>query len=240
MIDATGASALMNDRSGAEAGDATASVDVTFVAEDGIVRLSVAMDSGSRRLIIRQAQHTGSVDALTGRVLDRFCTIIAGRPLQEAADHGAIYTAAALPDDCAAVPGIRTPRNAGPAFELAERLIRKVHAAARHHFGVGHRENAWYLRPDADWLAKNEAEQATRIKPIVAGFLRTSRLAEGDVWICRIERGTRVTIAFSDSVSYAAKPELMMVLEQRLRRETGNPIELFMEEMKDANRIRRL
>jgi hypothetical protein len=60
------------------------------------------------------------------------------------------------------------------------------------------------------------------------------------MWISRIERGTRVTIAFADGVPYAVKPTLMMMLERRLRKETGIPLELFMEEMKDVNKIRRL
>ena len=212
----------------------------TFTGSEDGIKLSVSVDSGSSRLIIREARHEGSTDAVTARVLDKLCTIIVGRPLQEAADHGAVYIAAALPEDCAPITGIRTPRNAGPAFVLAELLMRKVHAAARHHFNVGHRENAWYVRPTADWLSKDETSQAEVLKPIITAFLRANGSGKDEIWICRIERGTRVTIAFGDKVSYAVKPKLMMLLEQRLRRETGNPLELFMEEMKDANKIRRL
>ena len=228
--------ALMNDRPA----DATGGVMLTFVGMEDGIRLSIDVDCSSNRLIVREARHEGAADPLTKRVLDKLCTIIVGRPLQEAADHGAIYTAAALHEDCAPITGIRTPRNAGPAFAMAERLVRKVHAVARQHFNVGHRENAWYVRPNADWLSKDEVSQAEVLKPIIASFLRTNDLGEDDIWIRRIERGTRVTIAFGDTVSYTVKPDLMMTLEQRLRRETGNPLELFMEEMKDANNIRRL
>lgn len=213
---------------------------LTFSGAKGAVRLTVGVDGGSSRLIVREANHEGAADALTARVLDKLCAIIVGRPLQEAADHGAVYTTAALPEDCAPVNGIRTPRNAGPAFALAERLMRQVHAAAREHFNIGHRENAWYLRPNADWLSKDEPAQAVAIKPIIADFLKANGLLDDDIFISRIERGTRVTIAFSENVTYKTKPKLMMSLEQQLRRETGNPLELFMDEMKDANKIRRL
>jgi hypothetical protein len=235
MSDTTAATPPVNDSLVADGGSI-----LTFVGAQGGFRLLVGVDGGSNRLIVREARYEGAMDAVTVRVLDRLCTIIIGRPLQEAADHGAIYTAAALPEDCVPTSGIRTPSNAGTAFVLAERLIRLVHAAARQHFDLGHRENAWYVHPSADWLSKDEASRAEVLKPIIATFLRANKLSEDDIWICQIEKNTRVTIAFSEKVHYAVKPKLMMVLEQKLRRQTGNPLELFMEEMKDANRIRRL
>jgi hypothetical protein len=78
------------------------------------------------------------------------------------------------------------------------------------------------------------------IKPFMADVLRAHGLMEEDAWISRIERGRRLTIAFGDKVAYAIKPRLMLVLERRIRHETGDPLEFFMEEMKDANSIRRL
>jgi hypothetical protein len=211
-----------------------------FTGSEGAIRLSIGVDTGSDSLIVRDARHEGVTDASTRRALDKLCTIVVGRPLQEAGDHGAIYAADALPADRAPVRGIRTPRNAGSDFVLAERLLRQVHASARQHFNIGHRENGWYLRPSANWLAQDETAQASSIKPIIASFLRTNGLRDGDIFISRIEGGTRVIVGFSEHVIYRMKPKLMMTLEQQLRRETGNPLELFMDEMKDANKIRRL
>jgi len=235
MNETTAADAPVDDRSAAEGGRIR-----TFVGAQDAIRLSVGVDRGNDRLIVREARHVGATESVVLRILDKLCAIIIGRPLQEAADHGAAYVAAALPEVCAPVSGIRTPSNAGPGFVLAERLIRQVHAAARIQLNIGHRENSWYVRPNADWLSKDEAAQAEVLKPTIANFLCEAGLGEDDVWISGIERNTRVTIAFSDKVHYAVKPELMMQLEQRLRQRTNNPLELFMEEMKDANRIRRL
>jgi hypothetical protein len=209
-------------------------------AEDEGVKLSVGIDGSSRRLMIKTAEHHGARSAVETRTLDALCALVVGRPLQEAADHGAIYAMAALPNDCRKVDGIPTPTNAGAHFVLAQRLIRGIHAAARAKFQIGHRDNAWYLRPKADWLAMTELQQAEQVKPIIAAFLRENGLSEQDAWVSRIERGTRLTIAFSDGVSYSRKPALLMALETKLRGQTGDPLELFMDEMKDANKIRRL
>jgi hypothetical protein len=210
----------------------------TFLAEESGVRLTVEVDGP--RLTVISASFGGARDAGEHRVFERFSSLIIGKPLQEAADHGALYTATSLPDDCAPVEGIRTPRNAGPAFALAERLIRDIHAAARERFTATSRDNNWYPGPSAAWLAKSEVEQAALIKPFIADAMRGCGLPVDDAWISRIERGRRLTIAFADTVSYTLKPGLMMGLERRLRREMGEPLEIFMEDMKDANAIRRL
>jgi hypothetical protein len=207
-----------------------ASEVLIFEGVEGSVRLRVGIDLASSRLMIHEATHAGTADPLTKRTLDRLCEIIVRRPIQEAADHGAIYVAAANPEDCSPVAGIRTPRSAGRAFAMAEQV----------HLNVGHRENAWYLRANERWLAQNESAQADVIKPIIIGFLKSNGLDDDVIFISRIERGTRVTIGFSEHVSYKIKPKLLMGLEKVLRRETGNPLELFMDEMKDANQIRRL
>lgn len=217
------------------AGDAEA----VFSAELDGVRLTLHLNSRDDRCIIRQASFSGARTAEEHSVLENLCAVVAGRPLQEAADHGVIYVAAQSPL-AAKVVGIRTPQNAGPPFAFAQQLIRRAFAAAQVQSQVEYRENRWYVDADANWLAKSEAEQASILKPIVARFLHAKGKSDDDLWISCIERDTRVTVAFGTSVHYATKPGLLMDLERRLRAETGEPLELFMEEMKDANRIRRL
>jgi len=223
-----------------EAAPSTGGRQEQHTGEEAGIELRVTIDAGSTQLTVLEAQYTGAGDPLAAEVLDTMCKIIVGRPLQEAADHGAIYAVKALSERAAKVPGILTPRNAGAQFALAERLIRRVHASATGPAQPGPRNNAWHLAPARDWVAKSEAEQADVLKPVIAEFLSQKGLAGGDLWISRIERRIRVTVAFSDAVDYAAKPGLLMELERRLRDVAGNPIELFMEELKDANKIRRL
>jgi hypothetical protein len=220
-------------------GAAVGAGEAVFSAELDGVRLTLRLDARDDQRIIRQASLSGARTAEENSVLETLCAIVVGRPLQEAADHGVIYIAAQSPL-AAKVAGIRTPQNAGPIFAFAQRLIRNVFAAANAQSQVAYQENRWYVSADANWLAKSEAEQASILKPVVARFLHAKGQSEDDLWISRIERGTRVTVAFGASVHYAAKPRLLMDLERRLRAETGEPLELFMEEMKDANRIRRL
>jgi hypothetical protein len=55
-----------------------------------------------------------------------------------------------------------------------------------------------------------------------------------------IEGNIRVLVAFAEGVGYQAKPGLLMASERKLRAATGNRLEVFAEEMRDGNRIRRL
>lgn len=214
--------------------------EMRFIAREGSVELCVVVDSSSHRLLIKSTTYAGTRDPLESEVLDVFGTIVKGRPLQEAADHGPIYTVEALAHRAAKVPGIRSPRNSGPQFALVERLIRSVHGEARNQLNIGHRENGWYIKASSDWLAKSDAERIETIKPLIGGFLRENGLADDEIWISLIERAIRVTVAFKDTVPYDLKPGLMLALERKLRATTASPIELFMEELKDANKIRRL
>jgi hypothetical protein len=53
-------------------------------------------------------------------------------------------------------------------------------------------------------------------------------------------RKTRVVVGFGEGVELDRKPPLLRALEQVLRRESGEQLEVFMEEMRDQNRLRRL
>ena len=214
--------------------------ELAFAASEAGTRLSVVIAADSTRHIIVRARHAAARSPAERAALDRLCARIEGRPMQEAAEHGAIYAIAEPAFGTAPVAGIRTPRNAGAAFALAEKLIRATHAAVLAHFGTKQRESRWYIQPKAAWLAMPEAKQIEALKPAVLEFLAGQGISAADMWITRVERGTRVTLDFSESVYYARKPKLLMDLERHLRTVTGDPLEVFMEEKKDANKIRRL
>lgn len=213
---------------------------LAITAEQSGVRLEVTLTVAPSSSTIATAGHHGARTEQERQVLDELCRVIAGRPPQEAAEHGTLYVMKALPQLCAKVSGIVTPRNAGAEFGLAERLIREIATKARAQLNEKQLKNLWYERASRGWRDKTEADQAVAAKPILAALLGDSGFGSDDAWISRIERGTRLTIDFSPSVSYASKPTFMMQLEKRLRSAIGEPLEVFLDEVKDANKIRRL
>jgi hypothetical protein len=113
-------------------------------------------------------------------------------------------------------------------------------AKAIKEFDADYRDNSWYVQPSSDFKRKSEQEQADILKSHLQNFIKLNNLSHDDIWICEIERSRRVTISFSDNVPYRDKPSLVMRFEKFLRDITGDPLEIFVEEMRDVNKGRRL
>jgi hypothetical protein len=211
-----------------------------IIAMDG-VSLQLKVTKPQNRWIVAAARHDGAMPPLSG-VLDVFCQEIEGKPLQEAADHGAIYALERLRGDALArpVPGILTPRSAGSAFTCCEKLIRSI--MAEHSRKTGDRDIANFWNPpiSAEWRAKSDAERIAALQVITSKFSAARGLTPDALRISEIDKTRRVVVEFGPEISYLDKPELLMRLEMDIRQTTGDRLELFMAEAKDSNTIRRL
>lgn len=215
--------------------------------ENGEELLAAEDDGRHLQLVVRKgtivgAVHRGAADPAERAVLDVFCQILEGLPMQEAADHAGHHLVARLrdPDEPAPVPGILTPWNADPLFRRALRLVRRAHADRAARQAAGSRENFWNPAISRDWLRLGELEQMARVEEVLTAFRAEQDLQDGDLVVVGVENNIRVLLAFAGEVGYGRKPGLLMAFEARLRAATGDRLEVFAEEMKDDNRIRRL
>lgn len=192
--------------------------------------------------IIQRACHRQAPNPVARVGLDVFCQTIEDMPMQEAAEHGAIYALHRLRDWQTPLPvrGILTPGNAGPIFALPIRLIRDIATAYQAATGVSFDWN-FHDRPfSTRWLGLSKAEKLAHIAPLVARFRATMGLGERDLEVHEIDKHDRLVVTFSDLVRFDRKPQLLMDLEQDIRRRTGERIELFLDVVKDRNQLRRL
>jgi len=231
-------------RHATKAGDVTvAEHGRSYSATEDGVTLSVCLVRGRGSWTVAQARYRVPGDAaeLTG-VLEAFCRAIEGLPLQEAADHGAIHACnglrASVPQPL--VAGIHTPRSMGAAFMRCERLMRAVLAQYRTVSDDRETRNFWNPALSQQWRLKTAEQQLESLRPVVENFRKSQGLAESEIWVARIEKMRRVVIDFGESVDAARKSALLMDLERAVRTATGERLELYMEELKDNNRIRRL
>jgi hypothetical protein len=206
-------------------------------AEEG-TRLQVVVKRGK----ILRAAHQGAEDPAARAVLDVFCQTIEGLPLQEAADHAGHHMVARLRNgvDTRPVPGILTPWNADPLFHPPIRLLRRILADHRERHGIESLENFWNPTISKDWLRLDEGAQCARLEAMLADFLAEQGLVEGDMQVVGVERNIRVLLAISGDLDYRRKPSLLLAFERKLRAATGDRLEVFAEEMKDDNKLRRL
>lgn len=191
---------------------------------------------------VHAARHAGARDEALQRLLDVFCHAIEGLPLREAADHGAIHALERLRQESSslAIRGIVTVRSAGSGFLVCETLIRGVLHEHERRAGPVPIQNFWNPPLSETWRGMDTSARLTALKPIIDEFRAAASLAETDLWLVRIERMARIVIGFGAAVSHDQKPILLRKLESAVRRKTGNRLELYMEEMKDDNTIRRL
>jgi hypothetical protein len=224
------------------AGDFTAKEGETYAATENGLTLRLRVRKPRDRWTVIEARHSGATDPLLRGVIDTFCQVVEGLPLQEAADHGAIHALERLRGDPLArpIPGILTPRSAGTAFTSCERLIRSILAQLEAQDGAQDHANFWNPALSAYWREMSDAARIAALQPVIESFRGAHGLAADDLWVDRIEKARRVIIGFSAKVGYTAKPSLLMRLEVDIRQTTGNRLELFMAEAKDSNAIRRL
>ena len=209
-----------------------------FEAAENGTRLELAVCRGK----IVHAAHRGAQDPAQRAVLDTFCRVVEGLPMQEAADHAGHHAVARLrdPDADSPVSGILTPWNAGDLFHEPIRLLRAAHSDYRARHGIESAENLWNPTISKDWLRLDESAQIAHLAPVLKDFLAAEALAPGDAQVVAVEHNIRVVLAFADHVEFDRKPQFLMDFERVIRAATGDRLEVFAEEMKDSNKIRRL
>jgi hypothetical protein len=214
---------------------------VVYTATADGISLQIRLTQARDQWVVAEARHSGAAGAMCG-VLDTFCQIIEGLPFQEAADHGAIHAIERMRADPLArpVPGILTPHSAGTAFTCCETLIRGM--LSQHATAIGEQstQNFWNPTLSPAWRSKTDEQRRVSLDPVLDTFRQSAGLGAQDLWIAGIEKTRRVVIGFGPNVGYQDKPSLLMRLEIQIRQITGDRLELFMEEAKDSNQIRRL
>src|SRR5581483_3442988 len=215
---------------------------VWSATEDGVT-LSVSVASGNKTGLVAGARYqlADGAPEITG-VLEVFSATIEGLPLQEAADHGTVHACERLRQSIAAplVKGIHTPASMGTAFRRCNRLIRNIAAQFRAAIGDGNNRNFWNPPLSRGWRLQAAGEQLAVLQAVVAEFCAESSVAAGSICAVRVEKARGGVIDFSEDFAAARKPRALMQLERLVRARTGEMLEIFMEELKDNNRIRRL
>jgi len=212
-------------------------LDVLRVQAQG-VELELAVDPRTHG--IRHAAFTGAPTGHRG-LMERFCALLEGVPLLDAADHAVIRLEFALREHWSRrpVPGIVTPRAADPCFELPLSLIREALAAYRARTGYADRTSTWDAGPSARWTALAPAERRDAIRAAVHPVLAERGRSIDDVEVVAIEFDVRLVMRIH-AAGDSGRPQLAMDLERAVRDAIDPRLEVVLEEVRDRNKLRRL
>lgn len=218
--------------------------DIPLLADAGVqlvcgaiedVTLSLAVDPQSSCIV--RASFAGAADRLEVGVLEALCTVIEGLPLLEAADHGVLRLERALREGSAPVPGIATPRAVAGAFDRPHALLRDALANARGVLDIPALTSSFDPGPGPRWRSLDAAARADAIATTVATFTRAHALPADTFALVAVEHDVRLVFR---AESVPGLPSLVMALERSIRADIDPRLEVYLEEIRDRNKLRRL
>ena len=172
-------------------------------------------------------------------ILKTFTKHCIGYSLRESAEHSAIYTVSE------ALRG--TPRNASqgidsvtmlsPAIAQAQALLRKAYKEHKND------EDGWNYEDrglSSAWMAQSKDEQREKILPVQLRYLQQKGHAEDIISLTEIDTYGRLFYEFQEGTPSGIKPALLMGLESFFQETLQERLEVFLTEMKDQHKLRRL
>jgi hypothetical protein len=205
--------------------------------EDATLRLAVTPATRT----VQRATHQGAIGASRG-VLDAWCAVIEGLPVEEACEHGVHRVMDLLRDPEAPPPvrGVITPRNASPLFfdllDASHRLMR----AFVEHTGEPVPDSTYHAPPSPRWAAMSDADRIAEIREALVLVCAALGLDPTSVEASGMRGVAKVRFDFADSVPIGARGGALLRIEAELQRRVEPSLIVEREAQKDLNKIRRL
>ena len=218
-------------------------------ARDGLVAAEGVLGNVRLRLLaspttqlISSAGFTGVADDISRGLLEALSELAPGLTVHELADHGAIHLETALRDPALtkAHSGIRLARAADPAFRWIEALTRAALADWRAKTGYSASANEFDFSPRPQWLAAEDTSRLAWLSKAIAEIGQSERLDVSGIVINRIEYNVRVVLNLPGGMARRTKEHLLLCLERGIKSRVDPRLEVFSEELKDKNVLRRL
>ena len=191
---------------------------------------------------ITAARFQGQGTTVQMALLASLCGLLPGLTVQEASDHAALRLELQLRDPSLSRPvaGIVSPENASSMFQLpialSHQLLEKYRKAANYNST----EHCYYDSPRLEWRNLPEQERLLQIRAAVEQLAPSLSLLPSDIEVLKVDGDVKVTIRFQSAIGATARSHAMRRLEYALKHLLEKTIELYAEEMKDMNAIRRL
>jgi hypothetical protein len=204
------------------------------------VRLLVEVDRADH--VVRAARFCGDFNRDERALLDVFCSLVRGRPLLEAAQHGAILLEHHLRDRALPPPvtGVITPAAAHPMFELPTRLIRAALASYRARSGYQEVDNRHDAPLAESWLKASPTQRLAQLELPLRRCRAQLDLQEPQLQVQAVEHDVRVVLALDPQLPAAQQRRVLLACEQALQEAIDPRLEVYAEERKDRNKLRRL
>jgi hypothetical protein len=213
--------------------------------ESGQGALAVLADPHTHLIVA--ARHDSFSSEQRRLVAEMTCRTIEARTVQDAGEHGALLALHRMHGLAGRQPlrGILLPRNGGTAFVVITKMLRELRRRYADAAGIPAAVNVFEPAPSARWQSLPAAEKMRDVQVEIDKFAQARRLSIGVVRAERIEKDLtghdlRVVISIDTEHSVADKPAMMRALERQLKAAVEDRLQLYLDPLKDRNKIRRL
>jgi hypothetical protein len=208
----------------------------------GLILLCVVREGITLEALIREATHQVVAAAFRGvmaaqqrGLMEGLCRVMEGRPIQDCADHAVIAVERAVRDPAHAAPvrGLLTPENADPSFVLVQSLVRDLRAQYARETGFVSTVNFFDAQPSEAWRRLSDDQRMEKLHEAIGTGGWGERLR-----LLGIQDRKRVVVGFADDVGSGEQQQVLIQLEELLRREVEPTLQLLMQAKSDTNVVR--
>ena len=173
-------------------------------------------------------------------------------PFKEFYEHGILKVIHKLVNETENfnIEGILLTNNLGPEFVILNKLVINLKSKFEKFSNVildnTGNINFYDAPPGKDWLNKTENERNNNIIEMISLFERRKKLPNASISYLKLDNDlsnwpVRIYISIDDEkIQVPNKPYYIRQLEEYLRKNLDNKLQIFYEELKDKNKIRRL
>jgi hypothetical protein len=206
---------------------------ILCVAHSGAAQLSCLVNKENRIVGAKHSSASGTLRVL----LDQFCAEITGLPIQEASEHGVLKLEYRLRDKSLPheMPGILTPKNTDPVFQVALDLVREIFQKYRKSTNYEFTRNFYVdvVQPSFAQLSKDEKIQ--KIQTTLNKVCQELGLQE-DVEVVDFKPDARAVLSYKQAKDKPNFGKYMLKVECSMQNLLEPRLELVLESVDDANK----
>ena len=171
--------------------------------------------------------------------LEKYIQHCIGYSLRECAEHSAMYVVDDLHKGHKRQPhqGIDCVQMLGSGLTQAQSLLREALQQQSTQIKEWNFEDRGL---SLHWKKKSKAEQKDILNNIAHAYLEKRGYTQADLSLVQIDLYGRLFYEFSAAVPVGAKPGLLLGLEHEFQKILHERLEVFLTEMKDQHKLRRL
>lgn len=201
-------------------------------AESTNLSVCLTIDTGIIKNLVFEGEQSSAP------ILKEYVQNCIGYSLREAAEHSAIYVIHKYMENQTDTPnqGINCIQMLDPSLKNAQSLLRQL-------LRENMNNTSWNFEDrglSEEWLAKSESEKTMRLSEVTQDYLQKNGFPNTALSLVQIDQYGRLFYEFGPNIPVDVKPSLLLGLEVAFQRTLQERLEVFLTEMKDQNKLRRL